>query len=583
MDLNTWINSSVSVGWLFRAWQSSWAARIIGSVIAAITGTLSGSFFLSWMVSANQFMKTDAYPSSKVIAGWNYIKLFLLKICYVLGDLAHRWMGSSLVFGYQAAFMGFIVFLYMAYDVSTKDSSGAALAVKCLVALVGLAVLWLRPSAAWWQSSLLASLLSWWNADSENQEREALSWLDYATFLVVGYAIVDYTLRMYVPTLAGIWDELMFIALVGLWIVRVGIEKLTTRQSRFVIPFIVFSSIFVGLYLLNALEPQRALEGLRVYIQYVLWFFVGFYLLNNRTHFKWIFDLFIIIAFALALYGVYQYYVGVEIPSVWIDSKIETTLKTRVFSIIGSPNILGSILVLSISMTLAGFLASRNYIKKLVYAGSGAVMLACLVFTFSRGAWIAIALSVVLLGLWLDRRIIWGLILIAFLTPIVMPSVYDRLAYMTTDQYKASSERGGRLGRWSNTLSYWQTSPTAGVGLGQYGGAVAKRYDPEAQYTDNFYLKTGAETGTIGIISLLLLMIIGLRMARRSLDTIDDPLIKAMGLGIFAGLVGIAAHNAVENVFEVPMMATYFWFFMGLLTALGMLKYETGNLEHETD
>ncbi|MGE5403868.1 MAG: O-antigen ligase family protein, partial [Candidatus Saccharibacteria bacterium] len=161
--------------------------------------------------------------------------------------------------------------------------------------------------------------------------------------------------------------------------------------------------------------------------------------------------------------------------------------------------------------------------------------------------------------------------------------VYDRLAYMTTDQYKASSERGGRIGRWDKSLAYWQTAPTAGVGLGQFGGAVAKRYDPDAFYTDNFYLKTGVETGWIGLFSFLLLILVGLRLARRSLDETDDQFAKALGLGIFAGLVGIAAHNSVENVFEVPMMSAYFWFFMGLLTALGMLKQETGNLEHEAN
>ena len=39
-------------------------------------------------------------------------------------------------------------------------------------------------------------------------------------------------------------------------------------------------------------------------------------------------------------------------------------------------------------------------------------------------------------------------------------------------------------------------------------------------------------------------------------------------MGVLTGLLGILAHNAVENIFEVPMMATYFWFFLGLLVAL---------------
>jgi uncharacterized membrane protein YuzA (DUF378 family) len=48
-----------------------------------------------------------------------------------------------------------------------------------------------------------------------------------------------------------------------------------------------------------------------------------------------------------------------------------------------------------------------------------------------------------------------------------------------------------------------------------------------------------------------------------------------------AGLVGILAHNMVENVFEVPMMSTYFWFFLGLVVALGRLAPTRSDLNHE--
>jgi len=408
--------------------------------------------------------------------------------------------------------------------------------------------------------------------------------VELSLFLVVAYVLIDYILRSFGPLafLTGVWDELLFIALVGLWIVRIGWRQLTPRSSRFVIPYLLFAAVFVFLYLIKPLEPAAALEGLRVYLEYVLWFFVGAYLLEGKLQFRWLCDVFIFIAFILAVHGIYQYIVGVQIPSRWIDSAYEITVRTRVFSIIGSPNILGSLMVLALSMTLSSFLAYPRWEKKLIYLAMGLAMLACLVFTMSRGAWLAFGLSLILAGLWLDRRIIWGLIIIAILTPVLVPSVYHRLAYMATPEYKASSERGGRLGRWDKTLQIWQTQPATGVGLGKWGGAVAKRFYPDYTfYTDNFWLKTGAETGWIGLLTLLLLILTGLRLARSSLDQVDDPVVKALGLGILAGLTGILAHNAVENVFEVPMMSTYFWFFLGMLSVLGTLKPGAARPEHE--
>jgi len=89
----------------------------------------------------------------------------------------------------------------------------------------------------------------------------------------------------------------------------------------------------------------------------------------------------------------------------------------------------------------------------------------------------------------------------------------------------------------------------------------------------------GTETGWIGLLATLLLILTGLRRARSSLNAIDDDYLKIMGLGILAGLVGILAHNCVENVFEVPMMASYFWFFLGLVAALSQVQELSNDME----
>jgi O-antigen ligase len=232
------------------------------------------------------------------------------------------------------------------------------------------------------------------------------------------------------------------------------------------------------------------------------------------------------------------------------------------------------------SMAYAMYYGSEQWFKKMVYAGAFLVFALCLIFTFSRGAWLAIILSVLLLGLWVDKRILILMVLVALLTPTLMPSVYHRISYMMSPEYLVSSERGGRLGRWDLAVKHWQTSPAVGVGLGQFGGAVAARNYPDSSfYADSWYLKVGTETGWIGLLATLLLILTGLRRARSSLNAIDDDYLKIMGLGILAGLVGILAHNCVENVFEVPMMASYFWFFLGLVAAMSQVQELSNDME----
>ena len=399
-------------------------------------------------------------------------------------------------------------------------------------------------------------------------------------FLVVLYAGLDWLFRQGgLSFMQGIWDELLFIGIVGLWILRMAINQWQPRRSGMLLPFLLYLSIMLFLLMVNSPDNGVALEGMRVMVQYVLWFFVAYHLLRSRNQARSLVDVFLLLAVIVALIGIAQYITGVEMPAEWVD-QAEQGVRTRVFSIIGSPNILGSLMVLAMSMAYAMYYGSKQWFKKMVYAGIFLVFALCLVFTFSRGAWLAIILSVLLLGLWVDKRILILMVLVALLTPTLMPSVYHRISYMMSPEYLVSSERGGRLGRWDLAVKHWQTSPAVGVGLGQFGGAVAARNYPESSfYADSWYLKVGTETGWIGLLATLLLILTGLRRARSSLNATDDDYLKIMGLGILAGLVGILAHNCVENVFEVPMMASYFWFFLGLVAAFSQVQEPSNDME----
>ena len=399
-------------------------------------------------------------------------------------------------------------------------------------------------------------------------------------YLVVLYAGLDWLFRQGgLSFMQGIWDELLFITIVGLWILRMAINQWQPRRSGMLLPFALYLAVMLFLVMVNSPDNLVALEGMRVMVQYVLWFFIGYHLLRSREQARGLVDVFLLLAVVIALIGISQYILGMEMPAEWVD-QAEQGVRTRVVSIIGSPNILGSLMVLAMSIAYAMYYGSKHWFKKMVYAGVFLVLALCLIFTFSRGAWLALILAALLLGLWIDKRILILMVIVALLTPTLMPSVYHRMAYMMSPEYMTSSERGGRVGRWDLAVKHWQTNPAVGVGLGQFGGAVAARNFPESSfYADNWYLKVGAETGWVGLGATLLLILIGLRRARSSLNATDDDYLNIMGLGILAGLVGVLAHNCVENVFEVPMMASYFWFFLGVVAALPLVQKLSNDME----
>lgn len=395
----------------------------------------------------------------------------------------------------------------------------------------------------------------------------------YLLYIVPAYVLVDYFLRLSGSSLlVSLWDEILFILIAGSWVLHIAVKGVKPASGGLLIPLLLFYSVVFFNYLAVSGEPAVAMMELRAVIQYSFWFFLALNLVSSKQQVKNICDLFLLVGLVVALYGIYQYIAGVEMPAAWVD-KAEVGIRTRAFSFIGSPNVLGSFTILNISIAFASFMASSNWLKKRLYLGTAGISALCLVFTLSRGAWLVFFFAFILLALWLDKRIIIALLILAFITPVAVPSVYNRMAYMLSPQYVASSSEGGRIAGWSKAVEYWQAEPATGLGLGRFGGGVAIANFPKGAYSvDNYYLKLATETGLMGITAFLYLLFSVVRKGKRAVDRAPDPYLKVLGTGILVALIAILGHNMVENLFEFPLISTYFWFFLGVLLALPLIS-----------
>ncbi|MFA7468357.1 MAG: O-antigen ligase family protein, partial [Desulfotomaculaceae bacterium] len=274
----------------------------------------------------------------------------------------------------------------------------------------------------------------------------------------------------------------------------------------------------------------------------------------------------------VALHGIFQYITGAEMPPGWVDSA-EAGVRTRAFSIAGNPNALGGLMTLLIPLTVSHFLTARGKILKTLYAGYAGAMLLCLIFTFSRGAWFAFIGAMTLYSVMYMPLLLVAMTAGTAAAPFLVPGIVNRIAYLFSPAYMVSSARAGRVARWEMALDRVSNNPLTGDGFGRFGGAVADRYIQSSVYVDNFYLKTAAETGLVGIAVFAWLLLSGIRCATNAFRrVVGDNYLRGVVAGVTAGLVGILLHNFVENIFEVPMLATYFWFLLGALAATPHLQ-----------
>ncbi len=398
-------------------------------------------------------------------------------------------------------------------------------------------------------------------------------------YILSAYAVVDWLLRTCAPGLAGMWDEAFFLGLVCLCLWKWAVFNRDRRgvvYSPMDIPIIAFMAVMVFVFFVNSPDPKISLEGLRVVIQYVLWYFVVIRLVKDGDKAVSVSKFFAVVVGIMALHGIFQFVIGVEMPAGWVDQN-EAGVRTRVFSILTSPNIFGSLLTLAAPISLGIAFGEDNTKGRLFYGCIALAMLASLVFTFSRGAWMGLAAAFAVYVLIKDKRLLLPGIIAALLVVLLVPSVGNRITYMLSSEYIESSLRGGRLIRWIMGLQVLDMFPVFGVGLGHFGGAVAMNHSLQTMignkyedtfYMDNNYLKIAVETGIVGLVAMIMLMYCVIINSLRTVAKINDKRLKELTTGITAGLTGIIVHNCVENVFEVPLMCTVFWLFVGVIMAV---------------
>lgn len=404
--------------------------------------------------------------------------------------------------------------------------------------------------------------------------------LDYqrSIYLVALYVFLDFFIRQYVgsPLLGSLWDELLFIFVFLMWMYKTFIDYKNRgyRWTPMEAPLIFFFGIGIFLLIINSPNIKISIEGFRAVVQYMLWYFLVVQVLKTDNGARNLYKILVLIGIFIGLHGVYQYIVGVEMPATWVDS-MEKGLRTRVYSIIGSPNILGSLMTLTVPMAIGLVYGEEKIGKKLFYGIGSIVMMACLVFTFSRGAWIGFMVAALVFILLKDKRLIIPAIIAGMLVIIFVPSIVDRITYMLSPQYISNSLKGGRLIRWITGLEMLKEQPLFGVGLGHFGGAVAMNNDiPGTFYMDNYYLKTAVEMGIVGLMAFWFLLYQAIIWSYRTVIKIQDKYFVNLIQGAIAGMMGVLAHNFFENVFEVPMMVTYFWILVGIIMYLRTTKVE---------
>lgn len=405
--------------------------------------------------------------------------------------------------------------------------------------------------------------------------------LPLKTFMLITSAIVVLVLVLWKYEV-GVFAVVGFIplaptmALLGLILltaVSYGIRLFRDKSMRFRVTILDYFVVLFGIVLLystvTSYTPNSSLFSMLIYVAYIIFYFILVNTIKTRQQLYILVALLVISTTVTSLYGLYQMKTGAATSEAWIDTTLFEDIKARVGSTFENPNVLGEYLVMIIPVSIAMLWGQKSWISKLMTLGLTAIMLVCLVYTYSRGAYVGLMLAFALFAVLRDRRfIILGVIGLLMLPFVVPASVINRF---TSIGNLSDTSIFYRISIWLGSLKLAKDYWPSGIGLGlEPFKLIYPKYSFNAAYahhSHNIYIQLLIETGIAGFLIFAAMIVVYYKTLLAGFYRSKDKFTSTFMIAIASGMVGYLAQGMVENIWYNNRVLLTFW----VMLAFGMI------------
>ncbi len=333
-----------------------------------------------------------------------------------------------------------------------------------------------------------------------------------------------------------------------------------------------------------------------VSVKYVIariWFLsVFFYLMSQIfrdrrkiTVFFWLFMVTLSVAAVYTLYMHYQFDFTRQ-AGTWV-----------MFPFFKEHTVYGAILSMYIPIAFAfAFLYKHSLNLKIAAFVIFSLLMVAVIFSFTRAAWVSLAVSVVamlLIVFRVRREILFllGAAGVAFLisTGDDLMSRFEKNDQVSSDNLtehvesisNISSDVSNleRINRWKSAFRMFKERPVMGFGPGTYMFQYAAYQKPSEKTiistnagdlgnAHSEYIGPLAESGILGMLSVLVIVLITMVTGIRVYYGLEDSNLKIIALASLMGLIGYWTHGFLNNFLDMDKAACPVWGFSALLVIL---------------
>ena len=286
-----------------------------------------------------------------------------------------------------------------------------------------------------------------------------------------------------------------------------------------------------------------------------------------------------------ATLGVLQYILGVAVND-WIDTSYFSNIQGRATSLFENPNYLAAYVAIVIPFAIYQTIVTRNKKERQLGKISCFILFLCAIFTWSRGAWVAILICTLIFFLMFTKKtmrlIFCALFSIPFLSYVLPQNIVTR--FMSIGDI-ADSSTAYRVYTWKGSLGIVKDYFWGGIGYGtdsferlypiySYAGIEA------APHSHSLYLQILIGMGIGGLLVFTVLMFF---YTQKSFEYMKKPTGKdsyLITLSAFTSVLAMLIMGLFDYVWYNYRIFFLFWTVLALGVACARIgKRELSRLE----
>ncbi|NTU71311.1 MAG: O-antigen ligase family protein [Coriobacteriia bacterium] len=383
------------------------------------------------------------------------------------------------------------------------------------------------------------------------------------------------------------------------WLAWFAIGMQDGPSLRFDLVWAALAALACWAMLSTALSPHRLLavlgqserlEGAVSVVIYCLLYGIGLQVVRHVRAARVLATAVVVSAAVLALYGVAQW-MGID-PANYTWEGYGFSMR-RAFATMGNPNYLAGLLVLALPISIMLTIGSQATARRWAWGGATMLVGGALFLTFTRAAWLAAALEVILISVYyfrsrardkgLDSAVsssgpvlaVASAVLVILVIVSVWGSAETNVVSRVQDALALRNSAGERVLTARIALDAAATRPVFGYGPDAF--LPAFRLHRTEAYVDEFGvgatssnahswpLQYAATVGFVGALLLVTAIVLGLVRSRRYMSSASTNASGLLMAGIWIGCLGFV----VDMLFNVAVLGATvpFWVLLGVLGA----------------